>query len=123
MLKVWKKNTSTLGYESYKLVNDVIEFLNIEFINGASYEEYPIVLKNYFEFKKNRCSPEIKSHLETAFNRSVNAIQYQDQNKLVEASGEWQKIFGNFPLILQNPKVESVTKNREIIKPTAPWSY
>lgn len=121
MLKTWVKNTSSLNYKSYKLVEDVIKFLEEDFEDGTDYEDYHNVVKNYFDYLKRECDNDIKNHVDTAYNRAINAIGYMDSEKPKEASEEWRKIFGNeFPKVSENPKKR--TKSRIIVNPSPPWS-
>lgn len=123
MIKTWVKNTSTLNYSSFEILNDVISFLKIEYTSGASYKDYHEVVKNFLEKIKNNCQNEDKkSYLKTAYDRAVKAIEYMDNDKLKEASEEWRKIFGEkFPKIYQNPSKEN-NNVVPIVKPAAPWS-
>jgi hypothetical protein len=123
MIKTWVKNVLSLDYKSYIIVEDVIEFLKTEFEDGADYEEYHNVVKNFFDYLKRRCSDDIKSHVETAYVRSVKAIGYMDSEKPKEASEEWRKIFGNeFPKVSENPKKGTKSESRIIVNPSPPWS-
>lgn len=122
MLKTWVKNTSSLKkkYKSYQLINDIIAFLKTEFEDGASYEDYHEVIKNFFDWLKRNCDESCKSYVETAYNRAVKAIEFMDANKPKEASEEWIKIFGSeFPKVKENPKCKN--ENRAIINPSSPW--
>lgn len=122
MLKTWVKIMSSLNYKSYKLVEDVIKFLESEFEDGADYEEYHNVVKNFFDYLKRRCSDDIKSHVETAYVRAIKAIEYMDSDKPKEASEEWRKIFGNeFPKVKENPEKEMKRESRLIVNPSSPW--
>ncbi len=122
MLKTWVKNTNSLNYQSYALLEDVIAFLKTEFTTGTSYDKYATAIKNFLGYKKSRCNPSEKSHFQTAYDRAVKAIEYMDDDKPKEASVEWRKIFGEsmFPKVQTNPATECATK-RSIITPVAPW--
>ena len=123
MMKSWKRNISSVLYSSHALLNDIIEFLNSEFTNGAEYEDYHEVVKNFLDSIKNNCTDsDRKSLITTAFNRAVKAIEYMDDDKPKEASEEWRKIFGEkFPKVSENPKKNS-NNVVPIIKPARPWS-
>lgn len=123
MMKSWKRNAASMLYSSHALLNDIIEFLNSEFTNGAEYEDYHEVVKNFFDYIKNDCTDnDRKSHITTAFNRAVKAIEYMDDDKPKEASEEWRKIFGDkFPKVLENPKKNS-NHVIPIVNPARPWS-
>jgi len=123
MLKTWVKNTSSLNYKSYKLVEDVIRFLEEDFEDRADYEDYHNVVKNYFDYLKRECNNDIKSYVDTAYNRTINAIGYMDSEKPKEASEEWRKIFGNeFPKVNENPKKRTKNESHNIVNPSPPWS-
>lgn len=124
MMKTWVKTTSTLSYKSYKLVGDVIDFLNTEFENGADYEDYHEVVKNFLEYLKGVCDSEIIGHVNTALNRAVKAMEYMDAEKMSEASDEWRKIFGNeFPKVNKEQNSGgSKNESRVIVNPSAPWA-
>lgn len=122
MLKSWVKNTSTLSYTSYDLLNDVIDFLHTEFTSGAEYDEYHEVIRNFFDYIYHRCTDDDrKSHIETAYNRTIKAIEYMDEDKLKEASVQWRLIFGKlFPEVKSNIHIPPVVK--PIKKEISPWS-
>ena len=70
---------------------------------------------------KYRCSEDKKSCVETAYSRSVKAIEYMDDDKPKEASEEWRKIFGNeFPKVYSNP--EKKNSNESFSKVSSPWA-
>jgi len=122
MIKTWKRNITTLNYGSYKIIDDVINFLDSEFENGVDYDEYQNVVLNFFDYLKRNCVSEIKNHSVTAYNRAAKAIEYYDNDKPKEASEEWRKIFGDlFPLVTVNPVKTNVVKPRGIVAPSSPW--
>ena len=123
MMKAWKKNTSSMTYSSYELLNDIMSFLEKEFTESAEYDDYHEVVKNFFDYIKWRCSNADRiSHINTAYHRAVKAIEYMDDEKPKEASEEWRKIFGNkFPKVNENPKKESAYV-APIVNPARPWS-
>ncbi len=119
MIKCWIRNTSTLTYKSFMVVNDIIEFLENNYTEGASHDEYPNVLKDFFDFLDKKYDDDKTSHIETVLNRANNAITHMDNNKPKDASEEWRKIFGDkFPLTKENPK----SKTRTFSNATAPYS-
>lgn len=122
MLKTWVKSTSSLNYKSYNLLQDVISFLQTEFKSGANFKEYAVVLKSFFDYMKARCDSSLKGHFDTAYSRSVKAIQYMDNDKPKEASCEWRKVFGElmFPKVKYNPSPKK-SNDRVIKSPVAPW--
>jgi hypothetical protein len=125
MTKTWVRNTATCNYKSYKLLNDVMQFLKSHWTTGAEYSQYATVTKDFFQFLKDDCYTDtgLKSHVRTAFNRAVKANDFEKDGKPKEASEEWRKIFGDeFPLVTSNPvNKESVT--RTFTNPSAPYGY
>ncbi len=123
MMKSWKRNISSMDYPSHELVNDVMGFLESEFTSGVEYDEYHEVSKNFLDYIKSRCNnDDRKSHIQTAYNRAVKAIEHMDDDKPKEASEEWRKIFGDkFPKVNKNPKKE-YKHVVPIVKPASPWS-
>ena len=95
MMKTWIKNTSSLDYKSYTLLNDIIFFLKTNYKDGADYSNYHLVVKNCFKFLKENCDTISDSYLKTAFDRAETAVDFIVNNKPKEASLEWRKIFGN----------------------------
>lgn len=123
MMKSWVRNTSTMSYSSYELLSHTINFLGTEFEEGAEYEDYHEVIKNFLDYVKLRCSDDDrKSHIQTAYNRTIKAIEYMEDDKPKEASEEWRKIFGyKFPRVKENPK-KKIKIVPPIVNPVRPWS-
>jgi hypothetical protein len=122
MIKTWVDNTSTCNYKSYKLLEDVIAFLNSNFKSGATYSEYSSVVKSFFKYLSNHCSEGLKNHAKTAFDRAVKAYDFEKEDKPKEASETWRKVFGSeFPLISSNPAKEQNT--RVFTNPSLPYGY
>lgn len=124
MIKTWVDNTSTCNYKSYKLLGDVMKFLETNFKTGADYSDYSNVVKTFFEFLNNNCDEEIQSFVKTAFDRAKKAYDYEKDKKPKEASEEWRKIFGfegksEFPLVTSNSVKESNT--RVFTNPSSPY--
>jgi len=121
MLKTWVKNTSSLSFKSYELLNLLIDFLKSNYQSGTDYDNYYKLIRDAFQYLKLNCDSSIKSHVETAFNRSQNAFDYFEEGKPKEASEGYKKIFGNeFPLIKENPIKES--KTRVFSTPNSPYA-
>jgi hypothetical protein len=120
MLKKWVRNTPSLNYVSFDLLCKVIDFLKSEFTSGAKFEDYHKVVKNFFDYLKFRCNSFQKSYVDTAYGRAIKAIKFMDENKLIEASEEWIKIFGtDFPKVKENPVRTSESK--VFYNPPSPW--
>ena len=125
MLKNWVRNTMSLNYKSYLLVEDVISFLDDSYPNGKGSEKYDVIVRDFLIYKKNRLSSndERISHFETAVSRANKAIQYEKEGKHIEASEEWRKVFDSsmFPKAKENEEREQdVYKFSTAPKP---WSY
>ena len=111
MLKSWVHNTTSLGYKSYQLQNDVINFLSSNYKNGAEYSEYSRLMKDLFQYLKQNCDASIQSHVETALNRAIKANSLEKDRKFKEASEEWRKIFGTeFPIAENEQNTDSLTR-------------
>lgn len=125
ILKNWVRNTSTLTYKSYQLVEDVIAFLEDSYPDGKSNSKYEEIVQSFFIYKKSRLSlsDDRYCHFDTALERANKAIQYEKEGKHIEASEEWRKVFD--PTLF--PKAEENEKREQDIHrfSTAPkpWSY
>ncbi len=122
MMKTWVKNTPSLNYKSYALLNDIMAYLSNNYKNGADYSEYYLVVRDCFHNLYINCDSSQDSHLATALSRANKAVTYFEEDKPKEASLEWRKIFGNeFPLVTENPINES--KTRVFTTPSSPYAY
>lgn len=122
MLKAWAHNTTSIFYESYKRIDDVISFLAENYSAGKGDTSYSKVVFDYFDYMSNRVGGALKSHIDTALARARKAMEYEDKSQAKEATEEWRKIFGNdFPLVTENPKRESCTEQISA-NPIRPWS-
>ncbi len=125
ILKNWVRNTSSLTYKSYQLVNDVIAFLNASYPNGKGNSKYDQIVQAFFIYKKNRLVSKDKRycHFETAIKRANKAVQYEKEGKHIEASEEWRKIFdaSMFPKADENEQREQNVLY--FSNAPKPWSY
>lgn len=122
MLKAWAHNTSSMSYDSYKRLDDVISFLAENYSVGREGTSYSKVVFDYFDYMSNCVDDALKSHIDTALARARKAMEYEDISQPKEATQEWRKIFGNdFPLVTENPKRESHTEHISS-NPIRPWS-
>jgi hypothetical protein len=124
MIKTWVDNTSTCNYKSYKLLEDVLNFLKDNYSTGADYSEYSTLVKSFFEYLKNNCETEIQNFVKTAIDRSEKACNLEKEGKLIAASEEWRKVFGidgrsEFPMATLDLIKENRT--RVFINPSAPY--
>jgi len=121
MMKTWVKNTPSLDYKSYELLNNIMDFLDENYKKGSDYSKYHLVIKDCFECLKAICDYSTDSHLTTALDRAKKAVDFIADNKPKEASLEWRKIFGNeFPSVTENPTNES--KARVFTTPSSPYA-
>ncbi len=104
--KTWRDNTVSAKscYSSFNLQNDVINY----FVLHSKDDDYPYMIKNYFEYLYYRCSDDIKSNVETARNRAIKALEYFENDDFINASLEYKKIFGDvFPKVDKNPQKDN----------------
>lgn len=125
ILKNWVRNTSTLTYKSYILVNDVMDFLSDSYPNGKGNSKYENIVQDFFIYKKNRLSSndDRYCHIDTALKRANKAIQYEKEGKHIEASEEWRKVFDSamFPKAEENEQREQ--EIHRFSTAPKPWSY
>lgn len=126
MTKCWVRNTATMSYKSFKVMEDAIDFVNTYYPNGKGNYDYDEIMLDFLTSLKNKTylshlSP-ISSYIDTARTRAVKAIEYRNNGKYIEATQEWQKIFGNmFKIATEN----DTTKNqsaRTFTEAASPWS-
>ena len=126
MTKCWVRNTTTMTYKSFQIMSDVIDFVNTNYPNGKDDTDYDTIMFEFFSYLKNKTYRShisiISSHIDTAKARAVKAIEYRNNGKYIEATQEWQKIFGSmFKVAIEN----DTTKNQSVRTFTAaasPWS-
>lgn len=94
--KSWIRNTTTLSYKSFVIVNDVIRFLDDVYPGGKGDNGYLSIIKDFFTYLHNRTSvfDDRYSHITTAKTRIDKAYQYEEEGKHIEASEELIKVFG-----------------------------
>ena len=123
IVKKWVRNTSSMIYSSYNIVNDVIDFISENYPSGRNTASYDIVLKDWFTYMENHTPTHLKDYkscITTAKNRAVKAMQFANEGKYVEATQECRKIFGDmFPKAEKN---EIKEKECSIITPVRPWA-
>lgn len=96
MLKKWVEKTKTFKMSSFELENFILSFLDSNNINGKSYCE---IINIFFSFMLDEIDDLRKSHLETAYERSSKAFNYDNEWKAEKSCRELKKIFWNvFPL-------------------------
>ena len=121
MLKAWAHNTPSMSYKSCERMDDIIAFLDANYASGANNIGYDKIVFDFFDYMRSRCNDCIKSYIDKAFNRAQKALEYNDNDKPMEASEEWIKIFGEeFPKTKENSKRENqgvyIQQN-----PSRPW--
>lgn len=100
MMKMWVRNTKTLDYSSYILVEDIIKFLDDNYSDGQGETQIDQIVSEFLTYVHSRLDDKDarKNHLKTAMARASNAIEFERQGKHIEASEEWRKVFGSeFP--------------------------
>lgn len=122
-IKKWERNTASLTYTSYNIVNDVISYVEIFYPEGLKEATYDEVIKNYFTYYYNNQPDHLKNYstqLETAQKRAAKAYNYEQNGQHIEATEECRKIFGDdFPKAEYNDKRES---SCNIVIPVKPWA-
>ena len=107
MIKKWSENCS-VKLKSFQIEEKVVSF----FTSNDSDKEYPIIVRDFFEYFYNLADQTAKSHLKTAYNRACKACDLDNGGKIKKASEEWKKVFGdNFP------SVESSSRSYQENKP------
>lgn len=120
MLKAWAHNTTSMSYKSCQRLDDVIEFLDEFYPEGKGSASYAKIVFDFFDYMSTRCDDDIKSYISTALSRARKALENEDSGKFIEASEEWQKVFGpQFPKAEENKREVSEEISS---KPVRPWS-
>lgn len=122
MIKAWKRNTSTLEYKSYKIAEDVKNFVNYFYPNGTDVTKYLSVIKDFYTYLYNRVSSTDTrySHISTAKTRVDKAYQYEEDGKHIESSEELIKVFGEvFPKEEKNDT--NSRENNSFKTAPSPW--
>lgn len=117
MIKKWSENC-TAKLKSYQIENKVLDFFSI---NNHSEKEYPILVRDFFEYFHNTTSDDnFKSHISTALNRTKKACDFEKDAKLDEAVAEWRKVFGDdFPATIE----KSILISEDVKQSLADYSH
>ena len=122
LIKKWVRNTASLTYTSFNIVNDVIKFIDEFYPKGLDGARYDEVVKDYFTYYSNNTPEHLKkisTKLETARDRTSKAYQYEQNGQHIEATEECRKIFGDeFPLAEYNEKNDRACST---VVPVRPW--
>lgn len=122
MLKAWAHNTTSMSYKSCKRLDDVIAFLDEFYPQGKETTTYAKIVFDFFDYMSSRCGDNIKSYIATALSHARKALEYDNNEKPVEASEQWRAIFGDkFPKVQSNPIKKN--ESQSIINPIRPWSF
>ena len=122
MLKTWAHNTTSMSYKSCKRLDDVITFLDEFYPQGKETTSYAKIVFVFFDYMSSRCGDDIKSYINTALSHARKALEYDSNEKPVEASEQWRTIFGDkFPKVQSNPIKKN--ESQSIINPIRPWSF
>ncbi len=123
IIKKWVRNTSSLHYSSFNIMNDVISFINIFYPCGLGSSRYDVVVKDFFTYLLNNLPTHLsnfKSNVQTAKERAVKATQYEEDGMHIEATEECIKMFGHdFPKAGYNTKKE---RECDTVLPVRPWA-
>lgn len=122
MLKTWAHNTTSMSYKSCKRLDDVITFLDEFYPQGKETTSYAKIVFDFFDYMSSRCGDDIKNYINTALSHARKALEYDNNEKPVEASEQWRTIFGDkFPKVQSNPIKKN--ESQSIINPIRPWSF
>ncbi|GAI28148.1 unnamed protein product, partial [marine sediment metagenome] len=105
--------------------NKVLDFFNWYECDSKNYS---ILVRDFFKYFCDGADEDSKSHLETAYDRSIKACDFEGNGKFDKAAEEWQKIFGDdFPKTQEENKKSNFTSNnsqpKPIINPPRPWLF
>lgn len=99
IIKKWKRGVSWLTIKSYKIEEYVIKFLDSYDYQDKS---YAVIIHNFFQYLLNQIDASNSTFVQTAIDRSKNALNYLEEEKLEKAVEEWQKIFwSQFPSFIK----------------------
>jgi len=105
-IKKWSDNCS-VSIKSWDIEQMALSFFSTKDFSG--YNSSSLVKEFFDYFYKNTADENLISHLKTAYNRARKAYDFEQNDKLDDATDEWKKIFGNdFP---KNTKSISIIKN------------
>ncbi len=122
MLKAWAHNTTSMSYKSCMRLDDAITFLDEFYPKGKGTTSYAKIVFDFFDYMSSRCDDDIKSYINTALSHARKAIEYDNNEKPMEASEQWRSIFGDkFPKVQSNPIKKN--ESQSIINPIRPWSF
>lgn len=123
MMKAWVKNCGA-PLKSFVLEILVVDYLRERHSNNVTVE-YPELVRDFFDFLKSKKHGSIYlpasgtymnlgedwySRAETAYNRAIKAIEYEEADKMRDSSLEWKKVFGDdFPLVTDEEKTALVS--------------
>lgn len=127
MSKCWIRNTATMSYKSFKLMEDAIDFVNSYYPNGKCDNDYDNIMLDFFTILNNKKEytihlSAIDSYINSAHSRAVKAIEYRNNGKYIEATQEWQKIYGSmFKIATENDTTKN-QQTRSFNEAASPWS-
>lgn len=104
MIKKWSENCS-VRLKSFQIENKVLDFFNWYKCNSKNYS---ILVRDFFKYFCDGADEDSKSHLETAYNRSIKACDFESNGKFDKAVEEWQKIFGDDFSSAKNKEVKNL---------------
>ncbi|MDP2631762.1 MAG: nucleotidyltransferase [Candidatus Uhrbacteria bacterium] len=117
MIKKWTDNCSI------KMKSHVIEKAIINYFSSAIVgSSHAIMVQNFLQFFLDiTLDQDTRSHITTALNRAKKANEFEQAQKLDEATNEWKKVFGeDFPARAGETKLNT-RPPKPIINPPKPW--
>lgn len=126
MVKSWVKNHTSITYKSFKVVDDVIEFVDLVYPKGREGIDYSRIVAGYFNWLHGNLPSHLQdysSQVETAIKTIRKAIELEAEGKLSAASDKWRDLFGD--LFPKNSSERSEDGETIIItkNPPRPWCH
>lgn len=122
MIKRWSLEVASVTIKSYEIENYVIRFLDQYDFSEKKYSE---IVKDFFEFLHECIDENNESYVNTAKERALKALKFENENKFENATDEWKKVFGknSFPSrasVYENVYTKSKAPNEEFIENIIP---
>lgn len=126
MVKSWVKNHTSITYKSFKVVDDVIEFVDQVYPTGKEGTDYSRIVAGYFNWLNWNLPSHLQgyaSQVETATKTIQKAIELEAEGKLSAAADKWRDLFGD--LFPKNSSERSEDGETIIItkNPPRPWCH
>lgn len=117
-IKKWSDNC-TANVRTYEIEKTILNFFLIKDTSGYSSSK---LIKEFFEYFHQQTYDEgLKSHISTALNRAKKAYEFEQDDKLDDATEEWKKIFGNdFPKNIKSISLYNTDINLTLLQDKYP---